>query len=99
MKYRLKALGWHFGGSTCLLLLIVGSLYLGWYRWPGWYLAGMMKVLPITVGVDAALRPLLTFIVANPTKPRRELARDVAVIAVVQLIALVYGSITLWQGR
>jgi hypothetical protein len=99
MKYRLKALGWHFTASTCLLLLIVGTLYLGWYRWPGWYLAGMFKVLPITVGVDAALGPFLTFIIANPGKPLRSLARDVAFIAVVQLIALVYGSITLWHGR
>ena len=99
MKYRLKALGWHFGASTCLLLLIVGTLYLGWYRWPGWYLAGMLKVLPITVGVDAALGPLLTFIIANPGKPLRTLARDVSFIAIVQLVALVYGSITLWHGR
>ena len=99
MKYRLKALGWHFCASTCLLLLIVGTLYLGWYRWPGWYLAGMFKVLPITVGVDAALGPLLTFIIANPSKPLRELARDISFIAVVQLVALVYGSITLWHGR
>jgi len=99
MKYRLKALGWHFCASTCLLLLIVGTLYLGWYRWPGWYLAGMFKVLPITVGVDAALGPLLTFIIANPSKPLRELARDISLIAVVQLVALVYGTITLWHGR
>jgi hypothetical protein len=99
MKYRLKALGWHFAASTCLLLLIVGTLYLGWYRWPGWYLAGMFKVLPITVGVDAALGPLLTFIIANPGKPLRTLARDVSFIAVVQLVALVYGGITLWHGR
>ncbi len=99
MKYRLKALGWHFCASAGLLLLVVGTLYLGWYRWPGWYLAGMLKVLPITVGVDAALGPLLTFIIANPTKPLRDLARDVAVIAVVQLIALAYGSLTLWHGR
>jgi hypothetical protein len=99
MKYRLKALGWHFGASTCLLLLIVGTLYLGWYRWPGWYLAGMFKVLPITVGVDAALGPFLTFIIANPGKPLRTLARDVSFIAIVQLVALVYGSITLWHGR
>jgi hypothetical protein len=35
MKYRLKALGWHFLASTCLLLTIIGGLYLGWYRWPG----------------------------------------------------------------
>ena len=99
MKYRLKALGWHFLASTCLLLAIIGGLYLGWYRWPGWYLAGLLKVLPITVGVDAALGPLLTFIIASPTKPLRELARDIALIAVVQLTALVYGSVTLWHGR
>jgi hypothetical protein len=99
MKYRLKALGWHFLASTCLLLMIIGGLYLGWYRWPGWYLAGLLKVLPITVGVDAALGPLLTFIIASPTKPLRELARDIAFIAVVQLAALVYGSMTLWHGR
>ena len=99
MKYRLKALGWHFAASSCLLLLILGTLYLGWYRWPGWYLAGMLKVVPVTVGVDAALGPLLTFIIANPDKPLRALARDVSVIAAVQLIALVYGSITLWNGR
>ena len=99
MKYRLKALGWHFLASTCLLLVIVGTLYLGWYRWPGWYLAGMLKVLPITVGVDAALGPLLTCIIASPTKPLRILARDIALIAVVQLVALGYGGMTLWQAR
>ena len=99
MKYRLKALGWHFLASTGLLLVIIGGLYLGWYRWPGWYLAGLLKVVPITVGVDAALGPLLTSIVASPTKPLRILARDIAFIAVVQLVALVYGSVTLWHGR
>jgi hypothetical protein len=99
MKFRFKALGWHFCASTCLLLAVVGALYLGWYRWPGWYLASMLTVLPITVGVDAALGPLMTFIIANPNKPRRELARDIAIIGVVQLTALVYGAQTLWHGR
>jgi hypothetical protein len=99
MRFRFKALGWHFAASTCLLLVVVGTFYLGWYRWPGWYLAGLMTVLSIMVGVDAALGPLLTFIIANPNKPRRALARDIAVIAVVQLTALIYGATTLWQGR
>jgi hypothetical protein len=99
MKFRFKALGWHFCASTCLLLLVMGILFLGWYRWPGWYLAGMLTVLPITVGVDAALGPLVTFIIANPGKPRRVLARDIACIGVVQLVALVYGTMTLWHGR
>jgi hypothetical protein len=99
MKYRLKALGWHFCASIGLLLLMVGTLYLGWYRWPGWYLAGMLTVLPITVGVDAALGPLLTFIIASPSKPLGELARDISFIALMQLTALLYGGITLWHGR
>jgi len=99
MKYRLKALGWHVLASTCLLLLIVGALYLGWYRWPGWYLADMLSVLPITVGVDVAIGPLLTFVIASPSKPLRALSRDIAVIALFQLVALVYGCTTLWQGR
>jgi hypothetical protein len=99
MKFRLKAFGWHFCASLTLLTLVIGGLYLGWYRWPGWYSAGMLMVLPITIGVDAAVGPLLTFVVANPNKPRRDLARDICIIATVQLIALVYGASVLWQGR
>jgi hypothetical protein len=99
MIFRLKALGWHVFASTCLLLLIVGALYLGWYRWPGWYLAAMPSVLPIMVGVDVVLGPFMTFIIANPGKPRRVLARDIGTIVVVQLVALAYGSTVLWQGR
>jgi hypothetical protein len=99
MKYRLKALGWHLFASTCVLLTVLGTLYLGWYRWPGWYLSGLLKILPVTLGVDAALGPLMTFIIANPGKPRKELARDITIIAAVQLAALVYGTVTLWHGR
>ena len=99
MKFRLKALGWHFAVSATALLVILGTLYMGWYRWPGWYLAGMLTILPIVVAVDAALGPLMTFIIAKPTKPREELARDIAVIVGVQLLALAYGAFTLWSGR
>jgi hypothetical protein len=99
MKSRLKAFALHFCGSAIALLLVLGILYLGWYRWPGWYLTGMPRVLPYLVGVDVVLGPLLTLIIASPKKPPRVLARDVAFIVVVQLVALSYGSLTLWKGR
>ncbi len=99
MKSRLKAFGWHFWGSAGVLLLVLGTLYLGWYRWPGWYLTGVLHVLPVMVGVDVVLGPLMTFIIASPSKSLRALARDVACIAVVQLVALGYGTVTLWNGR
>lgn len=99
MQLRLKAFGLHLLGSTTALSLVLGLLYLGWYHWPGWYLSDVAKVIGIIAVVDLALGPLLTFIIASPTKPRRELARDVAVIVAVQLIALGYGSVQLWNGR
>jgi hypothetical protein len=50
-------------------------------------------------GVDVVVGPLLTFLIASPRKPRRALARDIAMIAVVQLCALTYGTVSLWNGR
>ena len=99
MKFRFKAFGWHVLASVVVLTLVLGGLHAGWYRWPGWYLTDAIKVVPILAGVDVALGPLLTFLIANPRKPRRELARDIALIATVQLVALGYGATTLWHGR
>jgi hypothetical protein len=99
MRFRLKAFGLHLLGSAIALALVLGGLYLGWYRWPGWYLTDVVHVAAILAGVDLTLGPLLTLMIANPGKPRRELARDIAVIVVVQLVALVYGTGALWNGR
>src|ERR1700734_425853 len=99
MRFRIKAFAWHLSGSAAALGLTLGLLYLGWYHWPGWYLADMPTVLAIMVGVDVVLGPLLTLIVADPAKARRVLARDVAAILLVQLVAFGYGVTTLWHGR
>jgi hypothetical protein len=99
MKFRLKAFGLHFLGSASVLTLVLGGLYLGWYRWPGWYLTDVPHVAGMMGIVDLALGPLVTLLIANPLKPRRVLARDIAVIVAIQMAALVYGTTTLWQGR
>ena len=99
LRFRLRAFGWHLLGSAAVLALVLGALYLGWYRWPGWYLTKALGVAPILAGVDVALGPLVTLLIASPRKPRRALARDIAIIVAVQLAALLYGASTLWQGR
>jgi hypothetical protein len=99
MAFRLKALGLHLGASLVALALILATFFLCWYRWPGWYLADATQVIRVLVGVDLMAGPLLTFIVAVKSKSRRELARDVTVIIVLQLIALGYGCMSLWNGR
>jgi hypothetical protein len=99
MRFRLKALGLHLLASATLLTLILGILFLGWYRWPGWYLTDVKHVIFVMIGVDVIVGPLLTFVIASHGKPRRELVRDVAIIVTVQLCALIYGTTSLWNGR
>ena len=99
MRFRLTAFGLHLAGSAVALTAVLGGFWLGWYRWPGWYLASVLHVVGILVMVDLVLGPTLTLVVASPAKSRRELTRDIAVIVAVQLAALVYGATTLWLGR
>jgi hypothetical protein len=99
MKFRLKAFGLHLLGSASALSLILGALYFGWYRWPGWHLTDVTGVVIVLVGVDVVLGPLMTFIIASESKPRRELVRDISIIVAVQLAALAYGTMSLWNGR
>ncbi|HYB64056.1 MAG TPA: hypothetical protein VEC59_02225 [Steroidobacteraceae bacterium] len=99
MRFRLHTFGLHLAGSASALALVLGAFWLGWYRWPGWYLASVLHIVGIVVMVDLVLGPTLTLIVANPGKRRAVLARDIAIIVAVQLIALVYGGVTLCLGR
>jgi hypothetical protein len=99
MRFRLAAFGLHLLGSVCALTLVIGGLWFGWYQWPGWYLTEVGHVVTIVVLVDVVLGPTLTLIVASPRKLRRVLARDIAIIVAVQLIALGYAAVTLWGGR
>jgi hypothetical protein len=99
VKFRLRAFGLHLLASLIVLTSLLGALYLGWYRWPGWYLADVSQVVLVMMGVDLVVGPVLTFVVAGSSKPRRVLARDVVMIVAVQLAALTYGTVSLWNGR
>ena len=99
MKFRLSAFGLHLLGSAAALSLVLGLLWLGWYRWPGWYLCGALHIVGLVILVDLIIGPTLTLVVASPTKTTRGLARDIGIIVLVQLTALIYGAVTLWGGR
>jgi hypothetical protein len=99
MGFRVKAFALHLLASATVLTILLGSLYLGWYHWPGWRLADVTQVVTMLVGVDLVLGPLMTLIIANSKKSRRTLTRDIGIIVSVQLCAMVYGSTVLWNGR
>lgn len=99
IPFRIRLFAGHLGFSALLLGIVLGAFYAGWYYWPNWYLMGAGTVVGLMVLVDVGLGPLATFIVSNPAKPARQLRRDIAVIVLLQLAALAYGSYTLWLKR
>lgn len=88
---RLRAAGWHLVISIVIALLAAGMVFFVWYP-DG--LAGMLGGLAlffIVSASDVVLGPLISLVIFDRRKPRSELVRDYAVVAIVQLAALIYG--------
>lgn len=98
-KSAAKAMEWHFAASF-LVALIVGALVFGvWFPHPFRQLAGGTELFFLIMGVDIVCGPLLTFVLFNPAKPKRELFVDLGLVVVLQLAALAYGMWTVHQAR
>ena len=79
---------------------VVAALVFGfWFPAPLRELVGGTELFWLIVGVDVVCGPLLTLVVFNPAKPRAELRRDLALVALIQLLALGYGIHTLAHAR
>jgi hypothetical protein len=96
---RLRAAGIHLG--LCLLVaLLAAALVFGiWYPIPFREISGGRQLFTLVVSVDVALGPLITFAIFNRRKPRRELRRDLTIVALLQLAGLAYGLHTVWLAR
>ena len=91
LLFRLQASGVHLLGSALVVGLFLWLVYGYWYMHPYQIVLSTLDVVKILVGVDLVLGPLLTLIVFNITKPRKELVRDLAIILAIQLSALSWG--------
>lgn len=70
-----------------------------WYPWPYTELAGGTELFVLITAVDVVVGPALTLAVFDRRKPRRELQRDLTVIVLLQLCALIYGLYALFVAR
>lgn len=77
---------------ACLVLLV-------WYPAEYGILAGGKGLFWLVVTVDVVMGPLLTLVVFDVRKPRRELVRDLTIIGCLQLAALGYGLHSAYQAR
>ncbi|MES2190007.1 MAG: TfpX/TfpZ family type IV pilin accessory protein [Pseudomonadota bacterium] len=98
-KTRLKAAAIHLSISLALAVLAALLVFLVWYPYPYREISGGRALFFLIVTVDVILGPLLTLAVFNPKKDRKELVRDLSVIGLLQLAALVYGLWTVAAAR
>ena len=98
-KGRLKASAIHLTLSLTLAVLAALLVFVVWYPYPYRDISGGRELFLLVVGVDVIMGPLMTLAVFNRNKPRQELRRDLAVIGLLQLLALAYGLWTVAVAR
>lgn len=96
---RFTAAGTHFLCSVAIFVVLVGVLLFFWFPNPYFSAAGGWQGLRIVAAVDLVLGPLITLIIFNVKKPRKELATDIAVVVFIQLAALVWGLKAVYEQR
>lgn len=89
----------HLVGSLIVAALAAFLVFGLWYPYPYDALVGGQNLFLILISVDVVCGPLLTLVVFNPKKPRRELWRDIGVVVALQLAALAYGLNTVAHAR
>jgi hypothetical protein len=96
---RLSAAGIHLMLSLAVAAAAAGLVFGIWYPYPYREISGGRELFSIVMAVDVVLGPLLTLTVFNRNKPTRELRRDLTMIGLLQLAALVYGLWTVSVAR
>lgn len=99
IRAALRASAIHLGISSLVATLAAVLVFGLWYPFPYRALVGGSALFTLMVLVDVVCGPLLTAVLFNPAKPRSELARDLALVALIQLAALGYGLYTVALAR
>lgn len=94
---RWQAAGLHFLICVAIAAVVVTLMLALWYPGALFEASGGNTLLFILVGVDVTLGPLLTLIVFRAGKPGMKF--DLAMIALVQIAALVYGGYIVFVAR
>ncbi len=90
-KKKFIASGVHLLVSLVFSLMASVLVFFVWYPYPFGEISGGQDLFKIIIAVDIVLGPLLTFVIFNNKKPRKELVFDISVVGIIQIVALAYG--------
>ena len=96
---KLKATAVHLSLSLVVFIYLVYQIYFSWYPQPYFAIDGGWQGIQIIAAVDLVLGPLITFLIFDLSKNRREILFDLSVILIIQLGALFYGIGQVYNQR
>jgi len=99
IKAKLKASGIHLGISVFIFFGVLYLILVEWYPGALFEAQGGWSGIKLMAAVDLVLGPSLTLIVFNHLKKRKEIILDLSLIAIVQLLALVWGGHSVYSQR
>jgi len=94
---RFQASGIHLGISLVVAALVGCLIYFVWYPHPYFQVAGGSNLMLLIMGVDIVIGPLLTLVIYKTGK--KGLRFDLACIAILQVVAFVYGFSVIAEAR
>ncbi len=94
---RWKAAAFHLAISAAIAATVVTLMLVLWYPQPYFEAMGGDTLILLLIGVDVVIGPLITLIVFDPKK--KSLRFDLAVIALLQIAALIYGCHVMFDAR
>jgi len=106
--YKLKAASIHLLISLFVFVFLLYFILFEWYPDPFFTAQGGWQGVRLMALVDLVLGPSLTFIIYSHIKSKKEIAFDLSLVAIVQIVALVWGgqqvyserpvALVLWEG-
>ncbi len=99
LKVKLKATGIHLCLSLVIFFVLAYLVLYVWFPLPYFLVDGGWQGIRIIAAVDLVLGPLITFLIFDSSKSRREISFDLLVIVIIQVAALTYGVMTTYNQR
>jgi hypothetical protein len=96
---KLKATGVHLCLSLGVFVYLAYQIYYNWYPQPYFEVDGGWQGIRLVAAVDLVLGPLITFLIFDLSKRRREIIFDLLIIATIQFGALGYGVYATYTQR
>lgn len=98
-REKFRALLLHFLVTAAVAAVAAAVIFLVWFPDPFQAIMGGTKLFLLISACDLVLGPLISLVIYNSKKSRRELITDYSIVGAVQLAALVYGVLAIADAR